>query len=60
VRASRPVVRCSLLFGPSSLFAENAATARAAELWALARAAKGGSALGAVQSLSVTGAFGQA
>ena len=57
MRASRLVVGCSLLLVPSSLFADDAATARAAELWALARAAKGGSALDAVQSLSATGAF---
>jgi hypothetical protein len=54
--ASRLVVGCSLLLVTSSLFANDAATARAAELWALARTAKGGSALDAVQSLSA-GAF---
>jgi hypothetical protein len=57
MRATRLVVGCSLLLVPSSLFADDAATARAAELWALARAAKGGSALDAVQSLSATGTF---
>ena len=55
--ASRLVVGCSLLLVTSSLFANDAATARAAEPWALARAARGGSALDAVQSLSATGAF---
>jgi hypothetical protein len=54
--SSRAVIVC-LLLGPSWLPADEAATARAAELWALARAAKGGTALDAVRSLSATGTF---
>jgi hypothetical protein len=57
MRASRLVVGSSLLLVPWSLFADDAATARATELWALVRAAKGGIALDAVQGLSATGAF---
>jgi hypothetical protein len=54
--SSRAVIVCLLLV-PSWLPADEAATARAAELWALARAAKGGTALDAVRSLSATGTF---
>lgn len=57
MRASRLVVGCSLLLVPWPLFADDAATARATELWALVRAAKGGIALDAVQGLSAAGTF---
>ena len=54
---ARRVVVCSLLFSPPWLQADETASVRAAEFWALARAAKGGSVLDAVQSLSATGTF---
>jgi hypothetical protein len=57
MRVSSGVVIGCLLSLPSWLVADEAATARAAELWALARAAKGGTALDAVHSLSATGTF---